>query len=38
MLVLGLLSIAAVVAVTPGLREVANLLWLRLELLLGIGP
>jgi hypothetical protein len=38
MVALGLASIAAVVAVTPGLREVADLLWLRLELLFGIGP
>jgi hypothetical protein len=38
LLVLGLISIIVVIAVTPGLREVADLLWLRLELLLGINP
>jgi len=38
MLALGLASIIAIIAVTPGLREVADLLWLKLELLLGIGP
>ncbi len=32
----GLASFAAVVATTPGLRRVADLLWLKLELLLGI--
>ena len=32
----GLVSLAAVVATTPGLRETADLLWLKLELLLGI--
>jgi uncharacterized membrane-anchored protein len=32
----GLVSFAAVVATTPGLRETADLLWLKLELLLGI--
>lgn len=31
----GVLAVAAVVATTPGLREVAELLWLKLELLLG---
>jgi uncharacterized membrane-anchored protein len=31
----GLASLAAVVATTPGLRRVADLLWLKLELLLG---
>lgn len=36
LLVVGLATIAAVVALTPALREVAELLWLRLELLLGI--
>ena len=32
----GLASLAAVVATTPGLRRVADLLWLKLELLLGL--
>jgi uncharacterized membrane-anchored protein len=32
----GLASFAAVVATTPGLRNVADLLWLKLELLLGL--
>ncbi len=32
----GLVSFAAVVATTPGLRETADLLWLKLELLLGL--
>jgi uncharacterized membrane-anchored protein len=32
----GLASFAAVVATTPGLRETADLLWLKLELLLGV--
>jgi uncharacterized membrane-anchored protein len=35
MLVVGLAALVAVVLVTPGLREVADLLWLKLELLLG---
>jgi uncharacterized membrane-anchored protein len=38
MIALGVASIAAIIAVTPGLREVADLLWLKLELLLGINP
>jgi uncharacterized membrane-anchored protein len=32
----GTLAIAAVIATTPGFRELAELLWLKLELLLGI--
>jgi uncharacterized membrane-anchored protein len=35
MLAVALVALVAVVLVTPGLREVADLLWLRLELLLG---
>ena len=35
MLVVGIAALVAVVLVTPGLREVADLLWLKLELLLG---
>ena len=34
-LVVGLLVLAAVVLATPGLRDVADLLWLKLRLLLG---
>src|SRR3954453_3748247 len=33
----GLLALIAVVLVTPGLRDVADLLWLKLRLLLGMG-
>jgi uncharacterized membrane-anchored protein len=36
-LVLGLLSLVAIIWATPGLRDVAQLLWLKLKLLLGIG-
>ena len=36
MLVMGLAALAAVIAVTPGLRDVADLLWLKLQVLLGI--
>ena len=32
----GLLAFAAVVATTPGLREFADLLWLKVQLILGI--
>jgi uncharacterized membrane-anchored protein len=32
----GVLAFAAVVALTPGLRDVADLLWLKLQVLLGI--
>jgi uncharacterized membrane-anchored protein len=32
----GLIAFAVVVAMTPGLREVADLLWLKLQLLLGV--
>ena len=35
-LLTGLVAFAAVVAITPGLRDVADLLWLELRLLLGI--
>ncbi len=34
-LAVGLLGLVAVVLVTPGLRDVADLLWLKLQLLLG---
>ena len=33
----GLIALIAVVAMTPALRDVAELLWLRLQLLLGAG-
>jgi uncharacterized membrane-anchored protein len=33
--VAGLLTLAAVIALTPGLRDVADLLWLKLQVLLG---
>ena len=36
LLFVALLAFIAVVAITPGLRDVAELLWLKLELLLGI--
>jgi uncharacterized membrane-anchored protein len=36
MLFMGLAALAAVIAVTPGLRDVADLLWLKLQVLLGI--
>jgi len=36
MLVTGIVALAAIVALTPGLREVAELLWLKLQVLLGI--
>jgi uncharacterized membrane-anchored protein len=32
----GMITLAATVALTPGLREVADLLWLKLQVLLGI--
>jgi uncharacterized membrane-anchored protein len=35
-LFVGLAALAAVIAVTPGLRDVADLLWLKLQVLLGI--
>jgi uncharacterized membrane-anchored protein len=35
MLAVGIAALVTVVLVTPGLREVADLLWLKLELLLG---
>jgi len=35
-LLVGLVALAAVIAVTPGLRDVADLLWLKLQVLLGI--
>jgi uncharacterized membrane-anchored protein len=34
----GLLALIAVILVTPGLRDVADLLWLKLRLLLGMDP
>ena len=35
-LLAGIVALAAVIAVTPGLRDVADLLWLKLQVLLGI--
>jgi uncharacterized membrane-anchored protein len=35
-LVMGIVTMTAVVAATPGLREVAELLWLKLRILLGM--
>jgi uncharacterized membrane-anchored protein len=35
-LLVGIAALIAVVAVTPGLRDVADLLWLKLQVLLGI--
>jgi uncharacterized membrane-anchored protein len=35
-LLVGIAALVAVVAVTPGLRDVADLLWLKLQVLLGI--
>jgi uncharacterized membrane-anchored protein len=35
-LAMGIVTMAAVVAATPGLREVADLLWLKLRILLGM--
>jgi uncharacterized membrane-anchored protein len=35
-LVAGLITLAAIIAFTPGLRDVADLLWLKLQVLLGI--
>ncbi len=35
MLVTGIVALAAIVALTPGLRDVAELLWLKLQVLLG---
>ena len=35
-LLVGIVALAAVIAVTPGLRDVADLLWLKLQVLLGI--
>jgi uncharacterized membrane-anchored protein len=37
-LVSGLVMLAIVVLTTPGLRDVADLLWLKLQLLLGANP
>jgi uncharacterized membrane-anchored protein len=36
LLAVGLLALIAVILVTPGLRDVADLLWLKLRLLLGM--
>jgi uncharacterized membrane-anchored protein len=33
----GIVTLLAIVLITPGLRDVADLLWLKLRLLLGIG-
>jgi hypothetical protein len=38
MIVVGVLTLAAVIWKTPGLRELADLLWLKLQVLLGAGP
>jgi len=35
-MVVGLLVFVAVILATPGLREVADLLWLKLRVLLGM--
>jgi len=35
-LLVGIVALAAVILVTPGLRDVADLLWLKLQVLLGI--
>jgi uncharacterized membrane-anchored protein len=35
-LLVGIAALAAVIAVTPGLRDVADLLWLKFQVLLGI--
>jgi uncharacterized membrane-anchored protein len=35
-LLAGIVALAAVIVVTPGLRDVADLLWLKLQVLLGI--
>jgi uncharacterized membrane-anchored protein len=35
-LLVGIAALVAVIAVTPGLRDVADLLWLKLQVLLGI--
>jgi uncharacterized membrane-anchored protein len=35
-LLAGIAALVAVVAVTPGLRDVVDLLWLKLQVLLGI--
>jgi hypothetical protein len=37
-LVSGLVMLAIVVWTTPGLRDVADLLWLKFQLLLGANP
>jgi len=34
----GLLALIGIVLVTPGLKEVADLLWLKLQLLIGLDP
>jgi hypothetical protein len=34
--IVGVVAFAAIVALTPGLRDVADLLWLKLQVLLGI--
>jgi uncharacterized membrane-anchored protein len=36
LLIVGVIALVAIVALTPGLRDVADLLWLKLQLLLGI--
>ncbi|MEA2273252.1 MAG: hypothetical protein QOI98_1960 [Solirubrobacteraceae bacterium] len=38
MIGVGLLTVAVIVARTPGLRELADLLWLKLQVVLGAGP
>ena len=32
----GVIALVAIIALTPGLNDLADLLWLKLELLLGI--
>jgi uncharacterized membrane-anchored protein len=34
--IVGVIAFVAIVALTPGLRDVADLLWLKLQVLLGI--
>jgi uncharacterized membrane-anchored protein len=36
LLIVGVIAFVAIVALTPGLRDVADLLWLKLQVLLGI--
>jgi len=36
--IVGLIALAGIILVTPGLKEVADLLWLKLQLLIGLDP